>query len=61
MYSNAIEPAIKPQEIIKSENANKSYDYSGYTGKLTTSGTPDLRTSAGKEWAAANKGKRCHQ
>jgi len=28
---------------------------SGYTGRVTASGRPDMRTTAGKAWAAANK------
>ena len=28
---------------------------SGYTGRLTAAGLPDMRTTAGKAWAAANK------
>jgi hypothetical protein len=28
---------------------------SGYTGRVTASGAPDMRTTAGKAWAASNK------
>ena len=28
---------------------------SGYTGRVTASGMPDMRTTAGKAWAANNR------
>jgi len=31
-----------------------SSNVSSYSGKITASGKPDMRTTAGKEWAKAN-------
>jgi hypothetical protein len=52
MYSNAIEPARKLQDINKNDNANKFYDNSGYIGRMTAEGRPDMRYKVAKKFVA---------
>ncbi len=38
-----------------SSSSTSGGSLSGYTGRVTAAGNPDMRTTAGKAWAAANK------